>query len=170
MDAGDAVKFAEWLNDLELTANLQLYNGVINVEGERAFLNNLSNDHTYSIIDIEKNEVIGNCGFTGIDHLNGTAEIGIFIGSREYRNKGYGTEALTLLLDYGFKALNLHNVFLTVYSFNKQAIRSYEKAGFKHIGKRREALYRNLEKHDIVYMDILVDEFYEKNKGGMPPS
>ncbi|WP_461256523.1 GNAT family N-acetyltransferase [Treponema sp. R80B11-R83G3] len=164
MDANDAEKFTEWFNDLELMVNLQLYNCVINVEGERAFLSNPSNDHNYSIIDIEKNEVIGNCGFMEIDNLNGTAEIGIFIGNKDYRNKGYGTEALTLLLDYGFKALNLHNILLRVYSFNKPAIRSYEKIGFKNIGKRREALQRNMERHDIVYMDLLVNEFYEKNK------
>jgi len=162
MDANDAEKFSEWLNDLELTVNLQLYNCVINTEGERVFLNNPSNEHNYSIIDIEKNEVIGNCGFMEIDNLNGTAEIGIFIGNKEYRHKGYGTEALTLLIDYGFKALNLHNILLRVYSFNKPAIRSYEKIGFKNIGIRREALKRNMERHDIIFMDLLVNEFYEK--------
>jgi RimJ/RimL family protein N-acetyltransferase len=51
---------------------------------------------------------------------------------------------------------------LRVYEYNKGAIKSYEKIGFKYIGKRREALYRNLEKHNIVYMDILPNEFYEK--------
>jgi RimJ/RimL family protein N-acetyltransferase len=164
INVNDAEKFTEWLNDMEILVNLQLYNGVISSEHEKAFLSNLSKDHNYSIIDLEKDELIGNCGFMDIDNLNQTAEVGIFIGNKNYWNKGYGTEALTLLLDYGFKALNLHNIQLRVYGYNKHAKRCYEKAGFKQIGIRREALHRNLEKHDIIYMDILSNEFYEEYK------
>ena len=164
MDPNDAEKFTEWFNDLELMENLQLYNSVINVEGERAFLSNPSNGHNYSIIDLEKEDVIGNCGFLDIDHLNQTAEVGLFIGNKNYWNKGFGSEALTLLLDYGFKALNLNNIMLRTYSFNKRAIKSYEKVGFQNIGNRREALRRGTETFDIIFMDILGKEFYEKNK------
>jgi RimJ/RimL family protein N-acetyltransferase len=164
MDANDAEKFTEWLNDLEILVNLQLYNSVINVENERMLLNDLSKDHNYSIIDFEKDELIGNCGFLDIDHLNQTAEVGIFIGNKTYWNKGYGTEALTLLLDYGFKALNLNNIMLRTYEYNDRAKKCYEKIGFKNIGKRRKALYRDLKRHDIIYMDILSNEFYEKCK------
>jgi RimJ/RimL family protein N-acetyltransferase len=67
-------------------------------------------------------------------------------------------------MDYGFKALNLHNISLSVFSFNERAIKSYEKIGFKRIGVKREALYRNMKRHDIIFMDLLVNEFYEKNK------
>jgi len=162
IDTNDAEKFTEWLNDMELLVNFQLYNGIISLENERAFLTELSKDHNYSIIDLETNELIGNCGFLEIDYVNQIAETGIFIGNKNYRNKGYGTEALSLLLDYGFKALNFHNVMLKVYEYNVPAIRCYEKVGFKSIGKRREALHRNLEKHNVIYMDILTLEFYEK--------
>jgi RimJ/RimL family protein N-acetyltransferase len=124
IDENDAEKFTEWLNDLEVTINLQIYNGIINVDHEHGFLNNLSKEHNYSIIDIEKNELIGNCGFLDIDYLNQTAETGLLIGNKNYWNKGYGSEALTLLLDYGFKALNLNNIMLKVYTFNKRAIKS----------------------------------------------
>jgi RimJ/RimL family protein N-acetyltransferase len=164
IDENDAEKFTEWFNDLEITINLQLYNGVLNVENEKMFLANLSKEHSYSIIDFENDELIGNCGFLDIDHLNQTAEVGLFIGNKNYWNKGFGSEALTLLLDYGFKALNLNNIMLRVYSFNKRAIKSYEKVGFKIIGNRREALRRGKEVFDIIFMDILGKEFYEKNK------
>jgi RimJ/RimL family protein N-acetyltransferase len=120
------------------------------------------NFKTLSIIDIDNNELIGNCGYSDIDLLNQTAEVGIFIGNKKYWNKGYGTEALSLLLDYGFKALNLHNIFIRVYSFNERARKSYEKTGFKVIGKKREALLRGNERHDIIFMDILYNEFYGK--------
>jgi len=161
IDINDAKQFAEWLNDLEITQYLQLYQSVINVENEKEFLEKLSKEHTYSIIDNVTNELLGNCGFFNLNHINQTAEAGIVIGNKNYLGKGYGTEALTLLLDYGFKALNLHNIKLDVYSFNERAMKSYEKAGFKIIGKRREALLRGKERHDIIYMDILSHEFYE---------
>ena len=163
IDVNDAEQFTEWLNDLEVTENLTLYPQNINLEGEKDFLLKLSKEHTYSIIDNDSNKLIGNCGLIGIDHLNQTAEIGIFIGNKKYWSNGYGTEALSLLLDYGFKAQNLHNVSLRVYSFNERAKKCYAKTGFKTIGKKREALLRGNKRHDIIFMDILRNEFYEKN-------
>jgi len=160
IDTNDAVKFTEWLNDMEVIVTLQLYGSIINLESEKAFLDTLSKEHSYSIIAIEKEELIGNCGFLDVDHVNQTAETGIFIGNKTYWNKGYGAEALSLLMDYGFKALNLHNIMLRVFEGNKGAIRCYEKIGFKLIGRRREASHRNLAKHDLIYMDILPEEFY----------
>ena len=165
IDVNDVEKYTEWLNDLEITKQLILYPHVISIENEKVVLEKLSQEHTYSIIVNDTNELIGNCGFHNIDHLNQTAETGIFIGNRKFWDKGYGTEALSLLLDYGFKALNLHNIFLSVYSFNERAKKSYEKIGFKIIGIKREALLRDMERYDIILMDILPNEFYEKYKG-----
>ena len=162
VDVNDSEKFTEWLNDLEVTKNLVHYPLIISMETEKEVLGKLSKEHVYSIIDIATDELIGNCGCMSLDHLNQTGEVGIFIGNKDYWNRGYGTEALSLLMDYGFKALNLHNIWLRVYSFNEKAIKSYEKIGFKIIGKRREALLRGKDRHDCVYMDILYDEFYEK--------
>ena len=149
---------------MEVLINLDTYAKNINVNERKTILENISKEHHYSIIDLEKNEQVGKCAFTDIDHLNQSGEIGIYIGNKDYWNKGYGTEALTLLLDYGFKALNFHNIQLKVYSFNERAIKSYEKIGFKTFGKRREALLGGKERYDIIHMDILYDEFYEKNK------
>jgi RimJ/RimL family protein N-acetyltransferase len=164
IDVNDAEIFTEWLNDMVIIINLELYSSIISLENEKAFLNNLSNDHNYSIIDMETEKIIGNCGFQNVDYVNQTAEAGIFIGDKSFWNKGYGTEALSLLADYGFKALNFHNIMLRVYEYNKKAIRCYEKTGFKQIGKRRGALLRNLERHNIVFMDLLRDEFYDLPK------
>ena len=160
IDVNDVQKFTEWLNDLEVTENLMLYSHIISLESEKEFLEKLSKGHNYSIIDINTNVLIGNCGYVNIDNLNQTAEAGIFIGNKDYWDRGYGTEALMLLMDYGFKAINLHSIFLRVYSFNKRAIKAYEKIGFKRIGVQREAIYRNMKRHDLIYMDILASEFY----------
>jgi RimJ/RimL family protein N-acetyltransferase len=162
IDMNDVEKYTEWLNDLEITKYLTLYPYIISFENEKEFLDKLSKGHNYSIIDNNTNELIGNCGFGDIDHINQTAEAGIFIGNNKYLNNGYGTEALSLLLDYGFKALNFHNIFLRIFSFNERAKKCYEKIGFKIIGKKREALLRGKERHDIILMDILYNDFYEK--------
>ena len=164
IDVNDAEKFTEWLNDMEILKNLQLYNGIISLENEKALLINLSKEHNYSIVDLETNELIGSCGFLDIDYVNQTAETGIFIGKKTFWNKGYGTEALSLLIDYGFKALNFNNIMLKVYDYNKVAIRCYEKIGFRYIGIRREALLRDLTRHDIVFMDILKNDFCKKTE------
>jgi len=164
MDLNDAEKYTEWLNDLEVSTGLgHVYEGAINADGEREILEKISKEHNYSIIDIETDELIGSCGFSVIDNLNQAAENGIFIGNKKFWDKGYGAEAMALLMDYGFKALNLHNIMLRVFSFNERALRCYKKIGFKTIGKRREALKRGDKIYDIIYMDILFSEFYEKN-------
>jgi RimJ/RimL family protein N-acetyltransferase len=160
MNPDDAEQFAVWFNDAEVTVNLIAYSAHITLEGEREFLKNPKTEHTYSIIDLKTDELIGNCGFHDLDQVNQKASVGIFIGNKNYWNKGYGSEALSLLADFGFKALNLHNLFLQVYDFNPRAIRCYEKVGFRLIGRQREALLRNRERHDILFMDLLADDFY----------
>ncbi|HYK73033.1 MAG TPA: GNAT family N-acetyltransferase, partial [Pseudoneobacillus sp.] len=82
------------------------------------------------ICDQENNLPIGDINLISIDRNNRSAEVGIKIGDNQYQGKGYGTEAMKLLLDYCFSALNLHRISLTVYEYNPRAIRSYEKVGF----------------------------------------
>ena len=85
-------------------------------------------------------------------------EVGLFIGEEENRSKGYGTEALSLHVEYGFNYLNLKNIMLKVFSFNKRAIKSYEKIGFKVFGKRTEDYYLNGKWYDEYFMEILRKE------------
>jgi RimJ/RimL family protein N-acetyltransferase len=94
-----------------------------------------------------------------INHINGTAMFGIVIGEKEYWSKGFGTEATKLILDYGFNILNLHNIMLGVFDFNKRAIASYKKIGFKEIGKRRGDRLIAGKRYDTIFMDILAEEF-----------
>jgi RimJ/RimL family protein N-acetyltransferase len=102
---------------------------------------------------------IGLCALRDIDLQHRTAEFGLAIGNRADRGKGYGTEAVMLLLDVAFTGLGLNNVQIEVFEFNHAGLRAYQKAGFKEIGRRRRAYFMGGRFWDVVYMDCLADEF-----------
>ena len=160
IDVNDAPIYTAWLNDSEVNANLTLASSVISLEAEKEFLQKIAAEHNYAIVDIGTDSLIGNAGLHSVNYLHRNAEIGIFIGDKSCWGKGFGTEALSLLIDYAYKVLNLHNIFLKTYAFNKRAIRCYEKIGFKKIGEIREAHVYGGKAHNIVLMDILPSDFY----------
>ena len=157
----DAEKYVEWFADFNLSDYLSKSKDLMNVEIEREWIINTqkNREYNFAIISAESDELIGNCGLMNFSQIDGTAEIGIFIGNDDYRNKGIGAEVLNLLLDYGFNYLNLHNITLKVLSFNERAMKCYKKVGFKEFGRRRESNYINGKYYDEVHMDILRDEF-----------
>jgi RimJ/RimL family protein N-acetyltransferase len=157
----DAEQYCQWLNDFEVAQNLLIFNQQLSLEREKAILNDMvKNDaKIFGIIDQKNDKLIGNCSIFKINHRNRKAEVGIFIGDKDHWSKGFGTEALSLLVDFGFNILNLNNILLEVFDFNHRAKKCYEKVGFKLIGKRREAIIIAGEKHDEIYMDILASEF-----------
>ena len=161
----DAPIFTKWLNDYRVTDGIGKTKDITTIENEIEYLQNITknDDYNFSIVTKENNQLIGTCSIMNINSINQTAEVGIIIGEESARGKGYGVEALKLLLDYGFNTLNLHTIYLGVYSFNKQAIACYKKVGFKEAGRIREAKFHNGKRYDDIKMDILKDEFYEKN-------
>ena len=163
IDSNDAEQYTRWLNDMSVVEYLQMASSSISLENEKELLKKLAQEHTYGIVDVQTDRLIGNTGLIAVNHLHRSAEVGIFIGDTDYWNKGYGQEALSLLLDYSFKKLNLHNILLRAYSFNQRAVACYEKVGFKKIGEIRDALIRNMTYHNILLMDILPTDFYEQN-------
>ena len=72
--------------------------------------------------------------------LRSDAKFGILIGEKDCWGKGYGTETALLMLDYGFTGLGLHNIMLRTDSFNERGVGAYLRAGFREIGRRREAV------------------------------
>lgn len=158
----DVEKFTEWMNDFEVTDYTGRSGEIMSLEGEKKYLLENSNpEATFSIITLEKDELIGTVGLERINHTNRTATLGIFIGDREYLNKGYGTESIRLLLDYGFNYMNLHSIKLQLMSFNERALNCYKKCGFKETGKIRDNYFINGKYYDTIVMDILENEFNE---------
>lgn len=161
MNVEDAPTYTRWLNDMNMTQNLETSATVLSVPAEEGWIAENQSEYQFAIIRSQDNALIGNCGIQEFNHRNQTAEIGLFIGDEENRGKGYGQEVLHLLLSYCFNVLNIHNVMLTVYDFNRRAIHTYEKTGFREFGRRHECYYLNGTFHDRIYMEILRDDFYK---------
>ena len=107
---------------------------------------------------------IGMAGFMDVDAVNGSAELIVGIGERPLRDKGYGTEAVGILLDFGFGELRLHRVQLRVWAFNERAIHVYERIGFRREVAYREAHFRHGRFHDVFYMSLLADEWVAQER------
>lgn len=156
----DVEQFTQWLNDFETTDYLGRSGNLITIEGEKKYLEeNNSPESTFVIVTLNDNKMIGTVSLEKINCRNRTATLGIFIGDKAFRNNGYGTEAIKLILEYGFKYLNLYNIKLDLMEFNARALKCYEKCGFKEYGRRRKCEYLNGKYYDIISMDILSDEF-----------
>ena len=113
---------------------------------------------------LDDDRVIGDIGLDGVLWNHGDAWVGIGIGERAYWGKGYGTDAMRVLLRYAFTELNLHRVSLGVFEYNPRAIRSYEKAGFVLEGREREAVFRSGKRWDIIFMGILREDWERINQ------
>ncbi len=164
----DLPRFVRWFNDPEVRQGLTMVFGMSLAEEERWFERVLQRpqEERPMVIEVRQGETwtpIGNCTFHNVDWRNRKAEIGIAIGEKAFWNQGYGTEAVRLLLQFGFQTLNLHRIMLRVYAYNRRAIRCYEKAGFVLEGRLRQARYFQGAYHDELIMSVLRDEW-----NGMP--
>lgn len=119
-----------------------------------------SNDFLFIVY--ESSTKIGMIGLSNIDNRNRNAKLLRFVLDEEFRGKGYGREALRLLLDYAFNHLNLHSVYLDTFKHNVRIINFYKKAGFKQEGIKRQHIYKDGKYNDLVCMRVLKDEFKTK--------
>ena len=164
-NAEDVETFVKWLNDFEVTDYTGRSSALMDLDAEKEYLATKKNNvMPFVIVKLENDEMIGTIGFDKIDYTNKVATLGIMIGEKENREKGYGTEAINLLLDYGFNYLNLNSVNLDVMEFNERGIACYKKCGFKEMGRRRKNVFVNGKYYDKLFMDILKEEFDERGK------
>jgi RimJ/RimL family protein N-acetyltransferase len=118
----------------------------------------------FSIRTLGEDRLLGDIDLSVINWGSRDAFVGLGIGERDFWGKGYGTDAMKLVLRYAFLELNLRRVTLNVFEYNERAIRSYEKAGFRLEGSQRQAIQREGRRWDMVYMGILREEWMEHNQ------
>jgi len=154
----------EWFNDPEFTRlylGRSAHNFQYKVVEEEVFLamhsTPASGHFELAVETVGENRYVGNAFFRKINLLDRNAEFGVFIGPQELWGKGLGAETARLMIEYGFKEIGLHRIWLIVFAFNERAIRCFEKCGFKREGVFRDALMSGGKFQDIYCMSILED-------------
>lgn len=160
----DLPLFMEWINDPDVIAGLTIYLPMAMWEEEEWFAHLSKRSQAERPLTVEMRDgdgwrLIGNSGFHDLDTVARSAEVGIMLGDKSVWNQGFGTEVMLLLLKHGFETLNLNRIQLHVYEANQWAVRLYEKIGFIHEGRKRQALYKNGQYQDILVMSILRSEW-----------
>lgn len=114
---------------------------------------------TFAVRLLDEETPLALVSLEGILWSHGVAWLGIGIGDREQWGKGYGREAMQLVLRYGFNELNLHRIQLTVFEYNERAIALYEKLGFQREGVYREFMQRDGKRYDMYLYGLLRREW-----------
>ena len=159
VNADDANIYIRWMNE-SAARSFDQYHQVVSSKSDLKWLFEPPIDmQRYAMVLLDSDVLIGSISIHNINHLNRNAFIGIFIGEEEHRGKGYGAEAVRLIIEYGFKTLNLNNIMLSVHADNYTAIACYEKAGFREVGRFPEWVYKDGQYIDKLYMSILARDF-----------
>jgi len=167
LEKEDLIYIRKWSNDSEIRKLIGEVVPMSQADADK-FLERVYSDNTrewFVIVVKENDRVIGETGLLRMFPAWRTADISIIIGEKDAWGKGYGTEAILLLLDYAFRCLNFHRVAIGVVGFNKRAINFWKKIGFKKEGVQRDGYYYNHKYFDFVMMSILEDEFRELHGG-----
>ncbi len=158
----DAENWSCWLNDMEVA--LPLGDEAFQVLGKQKSEDMVKTcqsgmETVFTIVDTKTDKAIGRIMLFGIHQIYESCKLGLVIGEKEYWSRGYGVDAIKLVLDYAFNLLNLHHVSLSLFEYNQRAYHCYKKVGFKEVGRRREAKPLGNKKYDVILMDILSTEY-----------
>mgnify|MGYP001376885570 CR=1 FL=1 len=156
----DKALFAMWSQDDDYMRHLD--DDPIRPLGESAFASfdePAAGSHYFHVRALADDRLLGFIVLFNIKWSNQSAEMAIGIGNRTDRGRGYGQDALMLLLRYAFDELNLHRVGLTVMAYNTAAIRLYERTGFVFEGAHRAAVQRAGVRNDLLCYGILRPEW-----------
>lgn len=119
--------------------------------------------HLYLAIEENKShEFLGIAHFDDVLLPHNRAEVGLSVYDPKNRGRGYGTDAMLVLLWIGFEILGLNSIYLDTMEDNERSIKLYKKIGFKPVGILRETEYIDGSHKGLLIMDILRKEFEER--------
>lgn len=158
----DLEKFIKWQMDIEIRflddpiiATLESEQGYEKFWEEKI----MPDSYAFGIVLKQSDELIGCIGFKKLVFKNRNSEFYILIGEKNYWRKGFGREAMNLLLNYGFMELNLHHIWGSVMGSNERALLFYKSLGFKEEGWLREHLWRHGRWYDVISVGLLASEY-----------
>jgi RimJ/RimL family protein N-acetyltransferase len=164
----DLVEQVEGVNHPDTGPNLGL-KMPIGAEGAAEFAQKMAAQqgktlYMFTICPLGETRGIGNVSLRDVDRENGSAELAIVISDRDFLSRGYGTDAVRCIVDFGFGELRLERIFLHVFDYNARARRSYEKAGFAVDAILRHARFHHGVHHDVHLMAILRDDWLAEER------
>lgn len=175
-ERSDIPLFLKWINDPQVTENLVHTMPFSSAEEEAWYerMIKLPVEEHVLVMEIKQTDVedpgkvtwtaIGNIQLMDFDWRIRKAEVGIMIGEKEQWDKGYGTEALQVILEHGFNTMNLNRIWLQVYDKNIRGFTAYKKAGFIEEGRMRQAHYQHGQYYDIIIMSVIREEWKQPDK------
>lgn len=170
----DLPLFVRWLSDARTSQYLALRSPLGQALEERWFEEMLEHhgrdQWLFAICLLEDGRLVGSLDLHLLDLRNGNAGIGIVIGDPADTSHGYGSDALTALLDFGFSELRLERLWLDVYDFNERGRHVYERLGFVHEATFRRGVFRGGRYADVHRMGILREEWSARRAGDAAPA
>lgn len=160
IDMADTALIVKWRNSDSVRKNF-IYRDLFTEETHINWMNTkvASGEVVQFIIhDKEQKSDVGSVYLRDINPVHESAEFGIFIGEDSARGRGIGSEAASLICNYGFDSLKLHRISLRLLGNNAAARRSYEKVGFKHEGTFTDMVKLDGAFTDIEFMAIVKKE------------
>lgn len=157
--------YAGWFNDPEVTKHTRHGSRVMTVDEVRDYVRSIQNSPAtlaLAMILPDTGEHVGNVSLNDISWANHSGEISIMLGARKCWGRGIGTEAVSLVVDFAFRTLRLHRVWLGMTVNNQGMLGIAQSLGFREEGILKEALFK-----DGRYLDIA--QWYKLNpKPGVP--
>jgi len=118
----------------------------------------------FTIRTREDNRLLGFAQLYWIEWSHGTGSLRMAIGDPNDRGKGYGGEALEMVLRYVFDELNFHRLGALTGADNPGAVRFFQRHGFVEEVRRRQALHRDGKTWDLLHLGILAEEFFARQE------
>lgn len=157
--------YYKWMNEEEILPWLGRQTKVITMEEERQWAveraKQKADEAYFSIYTREDKILIGTCRMKIAGKSN--ANLGIRIGNKDYRGKGYGTETMGLLTKFCFEEWGVHRCMLSLADDNQRAWKCYTKVGFKEWGREHEVVFYRGRWHDCVHMEMLASEWFSRD-------
>lgn len=157
----DLERLRSFINDPDVLQFSNVYRPITDVQQEAWFdaASTTPSQVWFAIDRLDPGALIGTCCLVDIEWIGRVAELRIRIGDKDAWGAGLGSEACALLVDYGFRFLNLERIWLRVFAPNQAALRMYEKLGFVVEGRLRRAWHFRGVTDDVIVMGLLRDEW-----------
>ena len=164
LEMSDLDKNVEWFNDREVTRHISMRYPLPRAAEDEWLKGMVGSMMAYGqnvffAIETKDGQYIGNINFHQVYPENRKARLGITIGEKSHWSQGYGTDALRTLCRFGFEEMNLNRIDLTVDAGNARAIACYERCGFVHEGRLRNARWSRGAYVDQLVMGLLRSEW-----------